>query len=75
MKIRTENKNGNIKIYVNDVLHVSFNIANLIGIQSYMTNNFYTIDLYMKGSMVILLEYGTMEKWIAVLAELNKIEL
>lgn len=75
MEILSENKNGNYRIYINEVLHVSVNIINLVAIQSYMTNNFFTIDLYLKHGIIVNLEYGTIEKWKSMLEELKKIEL
>lgn len=73
----TSKKTGNkIAIYLNDILHVAFDLEIYVTLQSWIdytpdiTDSF-KIELTI-GNKDVLLEYNTRAKWIEVLNELDK---
>lgn len=66
MNYRAETKHGWLKIYINDLLHVAVKIKDLSGVQSYFRGEeWFCIEFYTEK--IILCEYNSKEKWIAVL--------
>lgn len=61
--------NGVIRIYINELLHLSLRQDNLLGIQSYVfgySQNDYRIEFYLKETTIIV-EYDTKDKWEQIL--------
>ncbi len=67
--------NKQIKIFINDILHLSIKQKQLVGIQSwimgYDADRKYCIEYTLKTS-VVLSEYDDAEKWKSILDLLNK---
>lgn len=77
-KIELKQKDGIVKIYINDLIHITFRVSDLIGIQSWLDgsdNVKYTIEYTLKGNVVILSEYFVRDKWIRILQLLDTIKL
>jgi len=77
-KIELKQKDGIVKIYINDLVHIQFRVSDLIGTQSWLDgseNVKYTIEYTFNGGVVILSEYFVREKWITILQLLDTIKL
>jgi hypothetical protein len=77
-KIELKQKDGIVKIYINDLIHITFRVSDLVGIQSWLDgseNVKYTIEYTLKGGVVILSEYFVREKWIKILQLLDTVKL
>lgn len=64
-----------MRIYINDLLHVSLKLSALLGINSWIegdNQDQYFIEYTLVGG-VIQCEYNTEAKWVSVLQELNKL--
>lgn len=65
---------GVFTLYVNGLMHLRFDVKNLLAFHSYKdSNSSYGIDVYLNGEAIVSLEYDTKEKWQAVLKELDKL--
>lgn len=61
-----------VKIFINDILHLSFK-EKILGIQSYNEQNkFWKIEIQTKNTKT-LIEYDSPEKWTQILELLNKL--
>lgn len=61
-----------IKIYFNNILHLSIDRTKLFGVQSWIDERDWNIiELYTKDGE-ILLEYDSRDKWIGVLTVLDQ---
>jgi len=59
-----------IKIYINDILHISFLMENYTGIQSWYEGNktkIYYIEISFKEGEQLLLEYTEFDNWKTIL--------
>lgn len=73
MTVRHTIQSGMVKIYISDLLHLSFYKNQLCGIQSwYHGPNFYVIEITLRDG-VIVTEYDTREKWESILRELDAV--
>jgi hypothetical protein len=80
MKIAKKNKysitsTGNfIKIYINDVLHISIKYNDIASIQTWkMSNGWYCIEYYLNGlDEPILSEYDNIDKWKSIIKLLDE---
>lgn len=71
-KIKVEMQHYALRVYVNDILHVSIPRGN-IAVQSWRDGpNHYSIEYYYGAGQKILTEYDSEEKWHAVLAGLDR---
>lgn len=67
---------GHVKVFINNILALSFDKTSMIGFQAYIGRTFYHIDLHFEGKTEpIFLEYDNRLKWEAMLIELGKIDL
>lgn len=57
---------GYLKIYINNILFVKINLEKFTGLQSYINNGTYHIEIYSNGQMIHL-EFNEIEKWKKVL--------
>lgn len=67
-------KDNKLKIYINKLLHLNLLLTNFIGFQSYKENNAinkYFIKYYYKNGVNIRTEYDTIQKWVAILKQLE----
>lgn len=74
-KIEGKIEDGYIKIYINDLLHLSIKVSEYIGIQSWIypgSTTPYNIEYYTK-SKKILTQYDSIEKWKTILTFINSI--
>jgi hypothetical protein len=72
MKITSDSKGESLKIYINDILHLSLIIDGL-QIQSWRKNmNWFIIEFTTKKG-VIISEYNDIEKWKSVLSLVDEI--
>jgi hypothetical protein len=66
---------NNIKIYINNILHLSINRNLLCGVQSWIdvTNNIsiYSIEFYFKDSTKMLCQYNEKEKWENIIKNID----
>lgn len=64
---------GVYQIYVNDILHLSFNIYDFVGFQSWVDaeKGMFCIEFSFQGNTHILTEYNLYDKWKAILEELR----
>ncbi len=66
---------NHLKIYLDDVLHISIQIDDIVGIQSYLIGtDYYHIDYYTKTTTIDC-RYTRKDIWISILKELDKISL
>lgn len=72
MTITAKTQISTLKIYVDNILHLSIPKVKFLSLQSWMERkDLYCIEIYLDGA-AILLEYTTMEKWILVLKLLDE---
>lgn len=58
----------NVKIYINQILHLNFDFSNYVGMQSFITtDNLYHIEIYLKRNCKIMLEYSDVSLWKDIL--------
>lgn len=73
MDIKLKIKGTNVKIYINDLLHLSFVQSEYRGVQSWKEGtNWYCIEYYFKDSKPIKCEYDSFEKWKTILELIDK---
>ncbi len=73
MKVEVQLNFYDIKILVNGLPHVYLSRKEFVGFQSYFENESKcSIEFHCKGGVVVTTEYDSMDKWKAVLRELNK---
>ena len=59
---------GRVNILINDLLHINFNRKDYKGLASHkFDNGFYGIDIYIKGSEYMKIEYWKRETWENIL--------
>jgi hypothetical protein len=64
-----------LRVYINDILHLSIDIRELVGIQSYKYGDYkFAIDYNMKTTLIETW-YTHKEDWEKILQGLEKIEL
>ncbi len=74
-KITCLRNNHNLRIYINEILHLQIIMENHNGLQSWLegTNNFnFFIELYKKGQPSVLCEYDDKERWETILKLLDE---
>lgn len=65
--------NGRVKIYIDNVVMVSFNQIEFLGYYAFKDDtSLYGIDIYLKGENVIETSYKTKAVWTNVLKLLDK---
>lgn len=77
MKVQIKGSFFQIKIFIDEILHLSFYKEDFIGIQSWIEGTLqefkiYKIEYSFKTTTIVS-EYDSIEKWRAVLLELAKI--
>ncbi len=71
MNITSTSNTDDIRIFINNTLHVYILKENLLAINSFNNaENDYSIQIHFKSN-TILLQYDNKQKWVAVLKELN----
>ncbi len=64
------------KIYINDLLHLLVKRVDLLGLQFYINNSkSFKIEYLFKDGTVLESEYDSREKWVAILKELDKVDI
>jgi len=63
-----------LRVYIKGLLHLSIDISELVGIQSYTYNNRWHIDFITKTN-VIECWYTNKQIWETILKDLDKIDL
>jgi len=75
-RYRIVNQDKEIKVYINDIIHLSFLKQRYIGLQSFISTgtipNYY-IEVYFIGNDSIILEYNNREDWVQILKLLEVI--
>lgn len=66
--------NGNLKIYINKLLHLQFKTETFLGIQSYAKENVYYIEFYFSDTMIEV-DYTNKNTWVKILKQFDKIKL
>lgn len=67
MTFTSKNNKGLFKLYIDDILHLSFFTKDYIGMQSWKEReDWFKIDIYTINK-TINLEYNTIEKWKNIL--------
>lgn len=66
-----------IKIFIGDLLHVTFNRHRLIGIQTWIQgdDDKYCVEFTFRGGATILSEYNTRDKWESVIKAIDGAQL
>jgi len=73
-KYRIITKNGRYKVYIDNMLFLSFNQIDYLGHYAFKDDEFlYRIDIYLKGENVIETSYKTKEVWTQILKILDTI--
>jgi hypothetical protein len=73
MEIAAIHKYEQLKIYINNTLHLHIKLLNLIGFQSWIHGESeYYIQYTFKDGTTITTAYGEKEKWVTVLGLLDK---
>lgn len=63
--------NGRIKIYIDEIVFLSFNQIDFVGYYAFKDDtNLYGIDIYLKGT-TMQTSYKTKEVWIGILKLLD----
>lgn len=70
IKVKVELEVNRFRIYVNGIIHISFNINDFVGIQSYFIDRKCHIDFHLKDT-TIEAEYTRMDLWHKILDELK----
>lgn len=78
MKITSEDTENNIRIYINDVLHLLIRKDELVNVRSYYISadknpDPFFIELTYRTTKVIC-QYDNREKWMQILNLLNKVK-
>lgn len=72
MNIKVVLSYNTLRIFIDNILHLSFKKDSLIGIQSWVEENKYCIEYYLVNGS-ILSEYDSVVKWKLILKELSKL--
>ncbi len=71
-QIAVKIKGDTFKLYINDLLHIFFDLKDLKGIQSWKEGkNWFKIEFTLKDC-TILTAYDDMNRWIKILEEIDK---
>jgi uncharacterized membrane protein len=62
-----------IRVYIDDLLYLYIPIKEFEGLQSWMDDDRYYIEIYKSSGKNMLLEYRERDKWEKVLNKLNEI--
>ena len=73
-KVTSAIKNNHLRLYIDGVLHLSLKADDVVGVLSYRSGGYMHIDYYV-GEACIESTYKASSVWIAVLAELEKVEI
>jgi hypothetical protein len=65
-------KKSYIKIYIDELLHLSAPKEDIVGFQSYLQGHIYCIKYYLRNNSEILCEYEKRELWEEILKEIDK---
>lgn len=71
MKISLSIKDDSIKIFIDNILHLSLNQDKLLGVQAWVSSDKYIIQFYMNGNSIVC-EYGNNKMWKKVLKLLEQ---
>jgi hypothetical protein len=76
LTFRSVNEKNSFKVYINDILHMEINQNNFNTLRSWKISpnldpDPFFIEIKSNGSNTIY-QYDTMEKWVAILKELDK---
>lgn len=72
MEVTTKRSYEQLKVYINNSLHLNIKLKDLIGFQSWIHGDKeYYIEYTFVGSVVITTAYGEKEKWQKVLEILD----
>jgi len=72
MKVTAKRKYEQLKVYIEDILHLQIKLIDLIGFQSWIHGtNEYFIEYYFVGGAKITTAYGEKDRWIEVLKVLD----
>lgn len=72
-KISIKVIHGNLRVYMNEILHLSIQTGEFFGVQSYIKDNIFHIEYYV-SSTVIETEYVNINDWKNILKELEKLK-
>lgn len=75
MIVRVEIWLTSVRVFINDTLHLMFRRSAFVGLQSWSDDSAHCIEITMAGSEPIVAQYEKRETWLAVLAELTKIDV
>lgn len=71
--VKVTSHGSQFKIYLNDLVHVSFIQTEFTGYQSWERGtDWYFIEFYFVDGNKITCEYGSRELWVSILKELDK---
>ena len=73
-KILVKIENGNLKILINNILHLQLKTEEFLGIQSYVKEKIYYIEFYFSNTMIEV-DYNNEKLWVGILKQLNKIKI
>lgn len=65
---------GNLRIFINDILHVSVKIREIIGLTSYIISQVWYIEIYTTSSTVEF-NYTDIRIWKEVLSQIENIKI
>jgi hypothetical protein len=74
MKVTAKVSNNHLRIHLDGVLHVSIDADEIVGVVSYKSCGYFHIDYYC-GASTIETTYKHEDTWIAVLKELEKVNI
>lgn len=68
MKVTSKRQYEQLRIYINEILHLQLKLIDLIGFQSWIHGEKeYFIEYYFSGGAKITTAYGDKEKWVVIL--------
>lgn len=73
IKVTSNCQEDYLKVYFNEVLHLSIYIGNLVGVQCWVeSSSWYCIEYVFKGKANVRSQYGSEELWKAVIKEIDQ---
>jgi hypothetical protein len=70
--VTTEYTFYTMKVFINGILHLLIRPKDFVGLHAYQEEQSFVIEVHTIHRM-IMVEYDSREKWVAVLSELNSI--
>lgn len=74
VNVRAEVKFNRLRVYLNGAMHISIKFDDIVGVQSFIIDNYCHIEYYTKET-VIESTYLRKDTWLRILKALEKINI